>query len=83
LADDVSEFVKTEKLTEENLKKLDVKISEDTQKYKATKSVASTLKSQSVKSIKADSKKSFNRVKTPSIISDTASIASSRSVQSI
>jgi len=80
LADEVSQFVKTEKLTEENLKRLDEKICMDTANYKQSKSVASSVKSQSVKSF---NKASSKRYKSPSNYSETCSIASSKTAQSL
>jgi len=63
------------------LKKLDEKISMETANYKPSKSVASSIKSQSVKSFNKEA--SIKRSKAPSICSETSSIASSKNAQSL
>jgi len=62
------------------LKRLDEKISMDAANYKQSKSVASSVKSQSVKSF---GKASSKRNKSPSNYSETCSIASSKTAQSL
>jgi hypothetical protein len=76
--DEVSQFVKTEKLTEENLRKLDEKICQETAIQNPIKSVKSNVRSSSItskRSFQLHKKSEIRKPKTPSIYSeaDTAS----------
>lgn len=84
--DEVSQFVKTEKLTEENLRKLDEKISQETAMQNPIKSVKSNARSSSItskRSFQLNKKSEIRKPKTPSVYSEAGTASSNKTYKSL